>query len=319
MLKELKFVQGAVAKKDFLPAMTHFAIENGVVRSFNGIVALSSPIPFDIDCKPKATTLVKAISHCNETVTLNMTQSGRLSIRSGPFKAFIECVHQETPHVYPEGDHIDIDGAELLEGLKRLEPFIGTDASRQWGTGVLLRGQSAFATNNVVLVEYWMGAKFPHVVNIPRSAIAEILRVNEPCVSAQMSEKSMTFHFADGRWIRTALLSTEWPDVESLMDKVSDQHPIPEQLFDAIDAIGPFADKLGRMYIKDGFVCTVDSADREDGASYEVPEFKHEGIYRREMLDLLRGVAHTCDFGQYPAPCLFYGDRIRGAIVGMKI
>jgi len=29
MLRELKFVQGAVAKKDLLPAMTHFAIEGG--------------------------------------------------------------------------------------------------------------------------------------------------------------------------------------------------------------------------------------------------------------------------------------------------
>lgn len=48
MLKDLKFVQGAVAKKDLLPAMTHFRIENGHVRSFNGQMAISSPVAFDL-------------------------------------------------------------------------------------------------------------------------------------------------------------------------------------------------------------------------------------------------------------------------------
>ena len=54
MLKELKFVQGAVSSKDFIPALTHFRIENGTVRSFNGLLALCSPIALDIDCTPKA-------------------------------------------------------------------------------------------------------------------------------------------------------------------------------------------------------------------------------------------------------------------------
>lgn len=88
MLKELKFVQGAVAKKDLLPAMTHFAIEGGHVRSYNGTLALSSPIPFDIDCKPKAGPLVQAIANCNDTVTLSMTPAGKLRIQSGKFWAF---------------------------------------------------------------------------------------------------------------------------------------------------------------------------------------------------------------------------------------
>jgi len=44
MLKELRFVQGAVAKKDFVPAMTHFRIEKGTVRSFNGNLAICSPL-----------------------------------------------------------------------------------------------------------------------------------------------------------------------------------------------------------------------------------------------------------------------------------
>lgn len=86
MLKELKFVQGAVGKKDLLPAMTHFQIQNGHVRSYNGTLALSSPLPFDIDCCPKAEQLVKAIGQCDEVITLSMTPGNKLRVQSGKFQ-----------------------------------------------------------------------------------------------------------------------------------------------------------------------------------------------------------------------------------------
>ena len=40
VLSALKFVQGSVAKKDFVPALKHVVIENATVRGFNGVLAL---------------------------------------------------------------------------------------------------------------------------------------------------------------------------------------------------------------------------------------------------------------------------------------
>ena len=133
MLKELKFVQGAVGKKEFIPAITHFCIENGHVRAYNGTIALSSPIACDLNCKPKAVPMVQAIGKCNETISLSMTPAGRLSIKSGSFKAFIECIEESQAHVTPEGEEIFFDGEILLAGLKTVQDFIGNDASRPWG------------------------------------------------------------------------------------------------------------------------------------------------------------------------------------------
>lgn len=318
MLDELKFVQGAVSKKDLIPAMTHFAIENGSVRAYNGVVALSSPLPFDIDCKPKALPLVRAITNCTETISLSMTSSGRLAIRSGPFQAFIECIDGETPHVLPEGDHIDVKGYELIEGLRRIQPFIGSDASRPWSNGVLLRGQSMYATNNVVLIEYWMGADFPYVVNLPKAAVVELLRVGDRCVGAQMSGKSMTFHFTNGRWIRTALLSTEWPDVNKILDMEANPQPYNTDIYNGIEAIAPFTDKFGRIFIREGVLHTHPHSDGEEGATYKVEDFPYNGIYRKEMLQLLKGTAEKFDFSTYPDPCIFHGINLRGAIIGMR-
>ena len=317
MLKELKFVQGAVAKKDFLPAMTHFVIEDGRVRAYNGMIALSSPLPFDIDCKPKAEPLVKAISNCNETVTLSMTPAGKLRIQSGKFRAFVDCIEEETAHVTPEGQEVQLDGEAVLEALKTIHPFIGDDASRPWTNGVLLRGQSAFATNNVILVEYWVGAQFPFTVNVPRQAIREMLRINEPPTHAQVTDKSITFHYSDGRWVRAQLYESEWPDMAKVLDKQADATTVDQRIFEALTTIKPFADKMGRVFISDGTLSTSHDPNVE-GASYEIPGLPFAGIYNIDMLNLLKGVAELADFTTYPQPCLFYGQKLRGAIIGMR-
>jgi hypothetical protein len=343
MLNELKFVMGAVAKKDFLPAMTHFAIEKGTVRAYNGVVALSTPLACDIDCKPKADKLVQAIAKCpaDSPTVLSMTTAGRLSIKSGAFKAFIECVEGETPHVLPDGEVIRLDmevapqldeagnevappltlGDVLLRALRVLAPFIGDDASRPWSNGVLFKGQSAFATNNVILVEYWIGVQIPIEVNVPRVAIREMLRINEAPTHAQVTSTSMTFHYKNDKWIRTQLLDLGWPDLSPLLDKTCAAVKLDDALFDGLEKLEPFADKMGRVFIKGGVLSTIafgDGQPIDEGAYFELPNFPFDGIYQIQMLMLLRGVALQADLSMYPSPCIFYGDLLRGAIIGMK-
>lgn len=316
MLTELKFVQGAVAKKDFVPALTHFSIKDGVVRGYNGVLALCTPIPFDISCNPKASPLIKAISNCETTVTLALTPAGRLSIKSGKFKAFIDCVDGDTPHVDPEGEHVVMDGEALLKAIKVVEPFIGDDASRPWTNGVLLLGQSAFATNNVALVEYWTGATFDAPINLPRAAIKEMLRINEAPEAVQRTANSLTFHYKGGRWLRTQLLETTWPDLTRVLNKESAAKPLDPELFVGLDAIKPFADKMGRVIFRDGGIRTHE--DATEGSGYDIPNFDHVGVYQLDMLRLLEGTATTIDWSQYPNACMFFGERLRGALIGMK-
>lgn len=320
MLQQLKFVAGAVAKKDFLPAMTHFAIQNGVARSFNGTIAICSPIPIDINCYPKALTLVRAIAQCKETATMAMTPAGRLSIKSGNFKALIDCVEDSAVHVHPEGELLGVNGQLLLDTFKILEPFVGDDASRSWSNGILLSGMSAYATCNVVLAERYMGAVFPRDVVIPLAAIREVIRVGEAPTHAQADDKSFTFHYSDGRWIRTQLLDhTAWPRVADILNKPDAKlaTAIDERIFDAIETVKPFADKEGRVFFKEGSA-TTHQQDDENGATVELPGSSMKGVYAIEMLQMLKGVATHANFDLYPAPCPFYGGLVRGVIIGRK-
>ena len=97
MLSSLKFVQGAVAKKDFVPALNHFRIEGGRVKGYNGMIALCGPIDLDLSITPKALEFTKAIQACTDTISLHITPAGRLSIKSGRFKAFVDCLDEAFP------------------------------------------------------------------------------------------------------------------------------------------------------------------------------------------------------------------------------
>lgn len=318
MLAELKFVRGAIGKKDLVPALTHFKIEGGKIRSFNGTLALCTPIELDIDCVPKAIPFIKAIENCNETVSLALTKAQRLSVKSGNFKAFIDCVDDEVaPHVEPEGDVFDINGEEMLNALKALAPLIGDDAAKPWTNGILLNGQSAYATCNVILAEYWIGSVFPIVVNIPRLAVNELLRINQPPTHAQATANSITFFFEGDKWLRTNLLSHEWPDVGPILD-VSAEAPmeLTKEFFNALTTIGPFKDDMGRVYFFGGAMKTHQTDG--EGAAHDLEALPNKGCYQLDMLQRLDGIGNTVDFSHYPGRCPFYGDRLRGVIIGMR-
>lgn len=319
ILNTLRFVQGAASTKDLIPEMKHFVIKDGVIRAFNGMIAISSPIDFEVNCAPKVVPLVQAIRNCDEVTTLGMTDGGRLRVRSGPFRAFIDCVELENMADHqPEGDRVEVDGAALLAAIKVLNPFVGNDASRLWVNGIMFEGQSAFATNNVCLVEYWIGDHLPFKANVPMAAIKEVVRIGQPPEAVQVSEHSITFHYPDGRWIRSQLFSTEWPDIVSkILNAPAAPVALPETLFDGLELVKPFLEKQGIVYFRDGKLHT--SVDDSLGASYEVERLPQEGVYKHKMLSLLKGVATSADFSTYPKPCMFYGDRLRGAIVGLMV
>lgn len=316
MLSSLKFVQGAVAKKDFVPALNHFRIEGGRVKGYNGMIALSGPIDLDLSITPKALEFTKAIQACTDTISMHLTPAGRLSIKSGRFKAFVDCIEEPFPGVEPEGAEVKLDGT-FLEVIKQLAPFIAEDASRPWARGILFRGSSAFATNNVVLVERWLGYNFPVTINVPKQAVTELLRINEEPERLQVTENNVTFHFSGNRWLRTQTYSLEWPDVSRVLDQPGTPTPPPETLFAAIETLVPFVGELAKIFFMlDGSIATSETEGQ--GASVKLEPFGAVGAFNIHQFLLLQGVATEIDLTRYPSPCIFYGDRIRGALVGMR-
>lgn len=319
MLDALKFVQGAVARKDFVPALQHFRIQNGLIKSFNGTLGLCSPIPVTLDLAPHADSLVRAIEACPEgsVAALSVTDKGRLLVRAGDFKTFVDTVDPTTfPPYEPEGKRVTLN-QPILSALKYLQPFIAEDASRQWACGILFSGQSAFATNNVVLQEYWLGTGFPVAVNIPGNAVRELLRIGVEPESIQMSEVRITFHYPEGRWLTTQLYEAQWPDLEPLLSRESQQAPFPEGFFEALERILPFTDDINRVYFAGDRLATSPEPDAA-GTTISLPGIPATGCFNARQLMRLREVAQTIDFTAYPEPSMFYGEASRGIICGLR-
>lgn len=318
MLEQLKFVKGAVGKKDFVPALTHFLIADGRITGYNGKLTLSAPIQLDIDCCPKAVPLVRAIEACTDTAQLSLTPSGKLSVRSGKFRAHVETVDSELfPQLAPEGVSVVIDG-KLLPALTTLYALTSEDASRPWAAGVLLDGQSAYASNNVVIAECWLGYHFPFRVNIPRHTVREMMRIGEEPIGMQLTSHSVTCHYEGGRWLRSQLASTNWPDVQSHFARIppnpTSVPEVPEGFWEAMETIAPFLDEAFRVILDGDQVGTAD----QEGTSVQVPGATLVGRYNHKMLSLLHGVADRIDFNQYPAPVPWFGENMRGLLVGLK-
>lgn len=315
MIDDLKFVKGAVAPKDIVPALSHFRILDGRIKAYNGAIAICSPIELGINCQPKAVDLIKAIETCKDTVHLSMTPAGRLTVKSGKFKAHINCVTEDFPDVEPQGEVYQLAGG-FLPALKVLEPLIAEDASRPWARSVLFRGQFAHATNNVVICQYWLGFTFPFDLGIPHAAVNELLRIGIEPTSIQMCENSATFHFPGDRWLRTQTNSTEWPNIDRVLDKPEiTPVDLPAGFFADLEDLRPHVDDLNRCYFVGGSIGT--HIDDGLGARIEMPAGFPDGmVFNLTQLRLLAKVATSFDFNQTPA--MFFGENLRGAISQMR-
>lgn len=325
MLDALRFVASAVAKKSIVSQeLTHFKIRDGRVTGFNGVIALSTDIDVDLDIQPHAAKLIAAVKACPGTIALNMTAAGKLAVRSGAFKSFVDCLPDDAFNtvIEPEGESINL-GPGFMDAIKAIAPIMSVDDNRPWFMGIKLRGASAYATNNVMLAEYWHGTALPFDVVIPAAAINELLRLKEPPTRVQMTTQSMSFWFGEKRWLRTALIEGDaWPTDrmgEILDASTGAQQPIPAAFPEAIDKLKTFVTGNGAVYLSPERISTALVED--DGTSIAVPLAGIDGVqaYSYHQLTILAQVAETIGWSSYPNPCMFRKGPMRGVIVGIRI
>ena len=319
MKDALKFVKGAVAKKDFVSALKHVHIQDGVIQAFNGSIALSSPIAFKHNLTPIAADFIKAVEKCKDEPKISVTKGGKLKVSEGSFKVFVKVTEEVYPAVQPVGTLYDCD-SNLLECFESLHPFIGTDAAKPWSMGIIIRDGYAYATNNVVLACYTKPVKFPFNIVIPKNAVDEILRLKQEVIQIQMDEKSATFHFNDSRWMRTNLIACNAPDFYPIFSKCSfDQkelQAIPEDLYERVDNLKPFLHpKIPTLIFRQDGVFTDQDDEGASDTEYSFPL----GVFRFEPLQKVLLTATAWNLNYYPAPCPFVGENVSGVIIGQKV
>lgn len=326
-LKDLQFVIGAVAKKDYEPSLCHLEIKNRRAVAYGGHIAMSTPVACPFDVRPHAKSLVKAVQACgNNDIKLNMTAGGRLTVMSGKFRSHIECfpTEEEMHQPAPSGQYFELD-EEFLKSITILAPFMSIDASRPWAQGLKIGHNSIYVTNNIILAQRWHGAKFPSEVIVPSDAIHELIRINEPPIGLQFNEHSITFFFeGDGpgkrRWLLSHLIAVDggWGNADKIFEHnfaPEGLEEIDDDLYAAIDVLKPFFDSRGLVYLLGDRVATAATEGEGTSLDTAVP---NGPIFHAMQLRALEKIATKINFSAYPKPCYFTGDKLRGVIVGVR-
>jgi hypothetical protein len=314
LIKALEFI--ALAQRDAgAPYQTHCSLRSNQAVACDGVLAAGHRIEEAIDACPHTLTLLSALRKCKGVLSVAQLNSGRLSVKAGAFKAFIDCTPDATlNHVEPD-PIVGMADNRLRDALAALSPFIAENSPRVIMASALLRSGSALATNGMILVEYWHGLQLPPDIIVPKIFIVALCKTDKKIKGFGCSDTTFTIWFEDDSWLRTQLYKERWPDCDAILNRESKPVAMPEKFFEAVETVFEFVDD-NRIRIRNDIVQSHNDANK--GATYEVLGLVGNVIFNAKHLKSLSNVIKTIDIVGNNGVSYFYGDNVRVALSQLK-
>lgn len=291
LLEALRFISVSQHTQG-TPVQTHCRISNKTVIGFDGGITAGHFIDDVLSVCPHTTMLINALAKCTGAIAITELDSGKLSVKSGKFKALIPCVpFDDLPAIEP-----DAPIATLTDDVKRalaaVAPLAQDGGQEPFTCAVLLKAGTAVATNRAVVLESFHGIDLPPVL-IPKASVVAICKQSKKLTQFGFSDNSATFYFEDDSFIKTQLFLDRFPDYERILNIESNAWPMPVGFYDALDTVAGFSQ--GKIvYFRDGNVCShlIDS----EGATYGVEGLPKDTAFNAEYLKLIKPHCHKMHF-----------------------
>lgn len=315
LIEALKFV-GLAQQKEGTPTQTHCIINGGRMMAFNGIFATGHLVEDDLSACPHTTRLLDALGKCGANLSITQLDSGRLSIKSDRFKAFVPCIpFDQLTAVEPDAPCATIDD-RLKVGFDLVAPILSETAQKAMFAGALLQAGSIVGTNGHVLVECWHGIDLPPGLLIPKAALQALVKTPKKLAKFGFSPNSATFFFDDDSFIKTQLYSEPYPDYARIFPADVNPWPLPEGFFEAVRKIQSLSDD--KIVYFDASGLTVKDAQKNQSGAYEMQGLKQGLAFNMEYLSIVESVFKQVDFESEPGKAVFFGDNARGALMGIR-
>lgn len=320
LLDALKFLS-LVTKDVGAPCVTHIYLKQNWAMAFNGVLSAGHKITETIEACPHNKLMIEALSKCEQEFTI--AQDGaRLAIKSGKFKAFVPCLDQSLLQIYAPDEPIAVINDTLKVALEAVSVLANEQAQNILMSSILLNGTSVIATNRVMIFEYWHGINMPSNLAIPKTVVQALVKITKKLTGFGFSDNSVTFWFEDQSWLKAQRYAEPYshPDIALLLNKSSNQYPLPADFWTALDAVAPFSEK-GLVWCDTGTMRS--HAETGVGASFDVVGLPRGPIFLAKQLRLIQPFAETVDFfapGPYEGTTMlmFYGKSMRGVIAGRE-
>lgn len=321
MLDRLKVVYGAVHDRALLSVLSHLFIYDGRAQATDGRMSIDAVFPElkGLNATVPADRFLAAIEASDGEPQIE-ERDGRIVIVSGSFRARIPTLPlDQFPKSDPDPPDWELED-EWLPGLRRMRPFIATDAANQWSTALLVTTDTMVATNNVCLVSEpcsLLDGTGVKAIAIPNWALDEVLRMGEEPTAFGVSDRSITFYF-DDTWIKTQLITADWPIVKALdLFKNMPKKPprVPDNLAKAVKKILPFCKdtKFPVILMGAAGVWTEDHVHQAEVSGIQLPEMRFNGNMLELVLDHADHMVEGPDTKMY-----FRIGPARGILMGLR-
>jgi hypothetical protein len=314
LIEALKFI-GLAQHKEGTPPQTHCAIGNGRIVAFDGVIAAGHLIEDDLSACPHTTRFLDALGKCGASLSITQLDSGRLSIKSDRFKAFVPCMngeHLSASTLEPDPPCALIDD-RLKAGFALVAPILSETAQRAAFAGALLQAGSIVGTNGHVLIEFWHGIDLPPGLLIPKAALQAIIKTPKKLSRFGFSPNSATFYFEDDSFIRSQLYNETYPQYAQIFPNESNPWPLPEGFFEGMNKIQSLSDDKILYFDVDGFV--VKDAQRNQSGAYQIEGLQSGLAFNMDYLCIIEPIFKQVHFDNGRA--VFFGDNARGVLMGI--
>lgn len=219
-------------------ALAHVMIQRGRMQSGNGSYAVEAETDLPDGCvhgqKLTAVYAPDSVVTCDGSV---------MTIKNGKSRTRLPCLPTSNYPLLDPDPQTHESAPGLTAVLQRLHPFVATGANKPWATSICLDGDHGYATNSFVMARAALPVHFAAPVNLPAVVVPALAALGDP-VGVGIGHASVTFHFADGAWLRTGLIDGGWPidTVEGLVKALGDWTPVSQELKDALRTAGKIAD-----------------------------------------------------------------------------
>ena len=312
LLSSLK-VLSSILKDDGSILERHVLLKGNWCTATNGILAIGEPIAEDMHSAPNGLLLREALAKCGASFSITELPH-TLEIKGGRFKAVIPCMPPEDLQgAFPDPAIAPCDD-RLKASLAAVAP-LALDETSVVTASVLVDKGTVIATDRKVIIQSWFGIDLPTMI-LPKTLIKPLIGNTKKLVAFGCSKSSCTFHFEDKSWIKSQYFAEQWPNINAILDRKTSMHNIPDDFYNAIDALEKFSE--------DGFVrCASNkmlSHDEESkGASYEVYGLPQGPTLSIKQMKIIKPLIKEVDFlvphNNYHM-MMFKGDCVRGAVAG---
>lgn len=315
LLDALKFISVA-QHSDGTPMQMHCRIADGTIMAFEGGLMAGRYVDENLFACPHTNTFISALSKCEEAVSITQLDSGKLSVKSGKFRALVPCAPFETiPALQPDSPCGTLTDA-LKVALRAVLPLAEHGGSEPFTSAVLLQAQTVVTTNRFVLLEAWHGIDLPPNLLIPKASVEAVCKQTKSLKAFGYSSNSVTFFFEDDSFIKTQLFVDKFPDYKKLLDIESNAIDLPKGFYEAVDKVTPFSPD-GILHFSNN---RVSSAILDaDSSSHDIESMETVISLNANYLKIIKPHCARMHFNCTDKLSLFFGDNVRGAIARVNV